>query len=189
MARILFAEDDALIRKTLQPALLRAGYEVTAAEDGDRALALLDSAAWDLALFDVKMPGCSGMEVGRAFRVRHAAVPLIFLTAYENDEFLREAVELDAYAYLVKPLGSNQLLPLIETALAAADAARDKSAAMEQALLNSREISAAAGILAERHAWSIDVAFGALKTLARSRRRKITEVAAEVIASLPVGRR
>jgi len=188
MARILFAEDDVLIRKTIQPALLRAGYEVVAAEDGERATALIGSAPWDLALLDVMMPGKSGMDVGKQFRAAHADAPLIFLTAYDNDEFLRAAVALNAYAYLVKPFGPNQLVPLIETALAAADTARDKAATMEQALLNSREISAAIGILAERHAWTLEVAFGALKTLARSNRRKITDMAAAVIASLPGSR-
>ena len=184
MSRILFAEDESLIRKTIQLALERAGYSVVAAEDGDRAHALVDQGVWSLALLDVMMPGQSGIEVGRYFRSVHPATPLIFLTAYVSSEFLHEAVELNAYAYLVKPFAPNQLVPLIETALAATNVLHDKTASMELALMNSRDISAAVGILAERHSWTLDEAFRALKTISRSQRRKIMDVAAEVIDTL-----
>ncbi|HEY6355978.1 MAG TPA: ANTAR domain-containing protein [Burkholderiaceae bacterium] len=81
----------------------------------------------------------------------------------------------------MKPITGAQLLPLLATALAASDNAQRQQDKLLAALSDSREISAAVGVLAERHGWVIDVAFEALRTMARSQGRKIADVVAEIL--------
>ncbi len=69
-AQILIVDDEASIRLTLGALLKRAGYEVTPAENGAEAVALLERQLFDLMLVDLKMPGMDGMQVVAAARKR-----------------------------------------------------------------------------------------------------------------------
>lgn len=181
MARILFIEDDPLVRYNIARLLSTAGHDVRAHATAKAGIAELATFEIELALLDVGLPDQDGIQCARRLRDLSYAGPIIFLTANDKEETVRAAIDQRAHAYLVKPIAGAQLLPLIETALASSQAMQRQQEKMVAALNDSREISAAVGVLAERNGWSIEVAFEALRTMARSREKKITEVAAEVV--------
>jgi response regulator NasT len=112
-------------------------------------------------------------------------LPVIFLTALNQDETTHEAIKAGAHVYVVKPISLKQLVPIIETALArAADLSKLRTTGenLVTALRQSRDVSIAIGILIERHNISGEEAFERLRKHARSTRRRITEVAAGIIA-------
>lgn len=182
MARLLLVEDDPLVRHHMNRLLQAAGHEVQAVPTGEAAMALVETFPPELVILDVGLPGMSGIECARRLRRARHDAPLLFLTADESADVVKEAIELGAHAYMVKPVSGAQLLPLVASALAAAMGVKREHERMLGALRDSREISAAVGVLAERNGWSVDKAFQALRTMARSSERKITEVAADVLA-------
>ncbi len=182
--QILLVDDDRLVLAALSEGLRAAGYRVTAAAGGEDALAIAGRGAPDLALIDVRMPGMSGIELGA--RLREAGVPFLYLSAYGDDDVVRQAVEEGALGYLVKPLDIQQIVPAIEAALHCARQfrkLRDTEAQLNAALTGSREISMAVGILMMRDRLNRDQAFEVLRSNARSQRRPVAEVAEELLGS------
>ncbi len=114
--RILIVEDNADSRDMLRILLELDGYQVTAAEDGQKGLEMLRNEDFDLALVDIGLPGIDGYEVARTIRrdPRHAGIRLVALTGYGGDAD-RSAVKAAGYDdHLVKPLRRedlNKVLP------------------------------------------------------------------------------
>jgi two-component system, response regulator PdtaR len=185
VAQILFVEDDVVVRHGIARMLEAAGHSVTVAGSGSGALGQAAAREFELAVLDVGLPDFDGIQCAKRLRAAGFAGAIVFLTAYDTPEFVRDSVALRAHAYLVKPITGAQLLPIVQTALAAALDARRQEEKFVEALNVSREISAAVGVLAERHGWTIDHAFQALRTMARSQSRKIADVAIELIAQRP----
>lgn len=182
-AHLLLVEDDLLILHTLARGLREVGYRVSEAESADEAMSLCAHIRPDLAVLDVRMRGLSGLELGRWLAERDLA--FMFLTAYDDETFVREANEAGALGYLVKPLDVPRIVPALENALARArDLAglRESEEKLVAALQNSREISTAVGLLMERHGLSAEQAFDRLRNEARGKRRKVLEVAREMLA-------
>ena len=182
MASVLFVEDDVLVRHLLGKVLASDGHEVMACGSLREAEAAFTQTDVDLALLDIGLPDGSGIDCARALRKRGFAGPLIYLTAMSDQATIEAAQGLGAYTYLVKPIGAQQLLPAVRTALNTAEAVQDQQERMKRALLRSREISTAVGILAERNAGSVEQAFERLRQQARQQQRPIEQVAAELLA-------
>ena len=180
MARILIVEDDPLIRLGMARLLSKAGHDVCTVADGESALREAAVLAPDLVLLDVGLPGIDGVGCAERLRQRRYTGPLVFLTADDREATVTSAAAMGAHAYLVKPITGAQLLPVVTTALAAAGRLVAEQARMEDALRDSRTISAAVGVLAERHGCNVDEAFERLRTQARQDQRKIVELAAEI---------
>ena len=181
MARILAVEDDPLVRHGFVSLLRQQGHELTAVGSAEAALQPGLAERQDLVLLDVGLPGMDGLACAGVLRQRRLSLPLIFLTAYGGLDFVGRAMVHEPYAYLVKPISAEQLVPIVATALAAAQAGQAKEDKLLAALQDSRDTSAAVGMLAERHQWSVEQAFAALRTMARSEGRRIVDVAAEVV--------
>ncbi|NPD30736.1 response regulator transcription factor [Eggerthellaceae bacterium zg-1084] len=113
MLRLLLAEDEADLARSLAVVLGHAGYEVRCAADGAEALRELDERAFDLVILDVMMPRVSGLEVLRRLRERGAAVPVLMLTARSLVDDKVEALDAGANDYMVKPFASKELLARI----------------------------------------------------------------------------
>jgi response regulator NasT len=180
---ILIVDDDRLILSTLAEGLRKGGYRVSEAGDAAAARELAGRDKPDLALLDVRIPGGSGIELAQDLASEHC-VPFIFLSAYDDPAIIEKATELGALGYLVKPLDVPQIIPSIEAALARSAQIRsltDTGEQLSQALESGRETSMAIGILMERRALDRDEAFQALRSYARSQRRRIHEVAAEIV--------
>lgn len=182
---LLVVDDDRLVLATLSKGLKYAGFAVTEAYSGEQALQLLQDLTPDLAILDISMPGVSGLEVARQLRAE-TQVPFIFLTAYGDEETVKEATESGAVGYLVKPIDTAQLIPAIKAGLArAADIVelQRNEAHLNQALESSREISIAIGIIMERARLDHDRAFQALRAQARRTRRQVQDLAKSLIAA------
>lgn len=180
MAKILIVEDDALIRHGFLTLLRSEGHAVVAAATARAAIEAATVNMPELVLMDVGLPNADGIECARMLRQLKLQAPIIFLTAYSGSDFVARAIEQKAYAYLVKPITGDQLIPLVRTALSAAALERAKEDTLVAALSDSREISAAVGMLAERHGWTIEQAFAALRLTARSEQQRIVDVAAQI---------
>lgn len=185
-AKLLLVEDDLLILRTLARGLRAAGYDISEAESAEEAMRVCNEIRPDLAVLDIRMRGLSGLELGHWLAERD--IPFLFLSAYDDEAFVREAQQAGALGYLIKPLDVPRITPSLETALARArDLARlrEGEEKLVSALQNSREISTAVGLLMERHGRSAEQAFERLRETARSQRKKVLEVAREMLAREP----
>ncbi len=108
--RILFIDDDRTGREVALFNLRRAGYDVTAAGDGQEGLDAFAAEPFDLVVTDLKMPGISGMEVLRKVRARDPEVPVLVITAFGNVETAVGAMKEGAYDFIGKPFHRDQLL-------------------------------------------------------------------------------
>lgn len=115
--KILVVDDDRLVLATLTHGLAQAGYEVIDADNGDDAILLAREHKPDLALLDIRMEGKSGFDVAAYLR-EYCQMPFMFLSAFSDDETMRQVKELGAVAYLVKPLDIRQIVPAVEAAFA-----------------------------------------------------------------------
>jgi len=117
MKRILVAEDEPAIREGLVDLLESEGYAVSAACDGDAAIAAWRMGGIDLALLDIMMPKTSGYDVCREIRKTDSLVPVVFLSAREEEIDKVLGLELGADDYIVKPFGVRELVARIKAAL------------------------------------------------------------------------
>ncbi|UYG18145.1 response regulator transcription factor [Brachybacterium huguangmaarense] len=116
MTRILIVEDEESFSDPLSYSLRKEGYEVAVADTGTDGLALFFAQGADLVLLDLMLPGMSGTEVCREIR-RTSSVPVIMLTA-KDDEFDKVlGLELGADDYVTKPYSSRELLARIKAVL------------------------------------------------------------------------
>jgi response regulator NasT len=181
---ILVVDDDRLVLAALAEGLRTAGYRVTGSASGEDALGPAAHDVPDLALLDVRMSGMTGIELGR--KLREQGIPFLFLSAYGDQEIVRQAAEEGALGYLVKPLDIQQIVPSIEAALARGGdlrKLRENEAQLNNALAGSREISMAVGLLMMRDRLNRKQAFDLLRDNARSQRRPVAEVAKELLNS------
>ena len=127
--RILVVDDAEGIRSYLASLLQLRGFQVDTAEDGQSALALLESgAAPDLILLDVMMPGIDGLETLRRVRARDAEVPVVMLSVVGKAATIVEAMQLGATDYLNKPFEEEEL----ELTISKAFERRDPEAECQQ---------------------------------------------------------
>jgi len=185
-ARLLFVDDDRLVLATLGKGLRQAGYLVETAESGKAALELAASSSFDLAIVDIRMPEMSGFELANSLRETYDLASL-FLSAYSDQEMVEEAAHVvGGIGYVVKPVDVPQLLPAVATALARSldlDALLAHKGQLEHALNGDRQINAAIGILMERHKLDKQAAFELLRKRARDDRRRLADIAAELVTS------
>ncbi|MFD9724870.1 response regulator transcription factor [Streptomyces sp. NPDC059072] len=115
--RILVADDDAAIRRSLERGLRLSGFTVLLAEDGPRALERLAGPGADVVVLDVSMPGLTGIEVCRDLRTRGDETPVLMLSAL--DELADRVAGLQAGAddYLVKPFALEELVLRVQALL------------------------------------------------------------------------
>ncbi|HEY0930989.1 MAG TPA: response regulator, partial [Gemmatimonas sp.] len=107
---ILLVEDEPSLRQILQRMLARFGLKVTAAPDGDSALAALRATVEiDVVLTDVIMPGMSGGELAIHIERDFPVLPLMFMTGFHDDSFVRERVNSSRRPLLYKPFSGEEL--------------------------------------------------------------------------------
>ena len=117
-ARVLVADDEESIRFVLREAMEEDGHEVTAVADGDAAFeALASGTHFDLAFFDLRMPGQSGIELLARARDIGVDTAIVIITAQNTMENAIEAMKQGAFDYLVKPFSLAEVAALVEKAL------------------------------------------------------------------------
>lgn len=112
MPVVLITDDDADHRELLTITLIRHGYTVVEAVDGRAARDLLAAGGVDAALFDVRMPGESGIDLCAELRAdpRTADLPIMLVSAEARDERVAEALAAGADDYLLKPFQRSELV-------------------------------------------------------------------------------
>ncbi|WP_075794610.1 ANTAR domain-containing response regulator [Massilia putida] len=184
---ILLVDDDSLLLDYLVAVLGHAGYDTLTASSAAEALQHVAEREADiaLALLDVSMPGMSGLDLARRLK-DHTSVAFMFLSSVDDAETARQAASHGAVGFVVKPVDAARLLPAFESALARADEIRQlrrTEANLNAALTAGRETSLAVGLLMTRFQTDRNTAFEVLRDHARSSRRKVNEVAEQLVAA------
>lgn len=116
MTRILVVEDEASFSEALAYLLTKEGFEVTVAENGADAITAFARNGADLVLLDLMLPGLSGVEVCRQIR-SYSQVPIIMLTAKDDEVDEVVGLEIGADDYVTKPYKSRELVARIRAVL------------------------------------------------------------------------
>ena len=122
-ARVLIADDDAVVRDVVRRYLERDGLEVRVAGDGNEALRVLGTERIDVAVLDVMMPGPNGLSLCRTLRQGgDYTVPVILLTALSEEDDRIAGLEAGADDYLTKPFSPRELALRVRSVLRRAPA-------------------------------------------------------------------
>lgn len=112
--KLLYVEDDTLIRTTIEAVLRKIIGEVVIAEDGMHGYEYFREAKYtdkpfDIIISDINMPNMSGLQMLESIRALDKDIPIIFVTAHNETDFLIKAIELGVYNYAVKPINTSKL--------------------------------------------------------------------------------
>ena len=190
--RVIIAEDEAIVRLDLREILEGEGYDVVGeCGRGDEAVELAKNLRPDLAILDVKMPIMDGLSAARAI-ADLGDVGTLILTAFSQRDLVDEARDAGALAYLVKPFQRDELIPAIEVALARFTELRalqgdnaqlsEQNRLLEDRLETRTVVDRAKGILMDRYGMREAEAFAFIQRRAMDARRRMQDVAAEVVA-------
>lgn len=118
MKHILVVDDDPLMLKIIKEHL-KSKYNIATAISGAIALKFLETKKTDLIILDYEMPGENGGEVLRKIRDNEATsnLPVVFLTAMTDRDKIKAVLELKPQGYLLKPINTEKLLPIIESCI------------------------------------------------------------------------
>ena len=115
--RLVIADDEPLIRNGLAqnvPWRLLGFHLLEPCEDGGQVLELIRRTPVDAVILDIRMPGCSGIELARTIRQEAPGTYVLFLTAHSDFQYAQAAIEHHVWRYLVKPVKYAQLLETLE---------------------------------------------------------------------------
>jgi two-component system KDP operon response regulator KdpE len=108
--RVVIADDDPAMRRSLVAALKAANFGVEEARDGEQAVRLVRERPTDLVLLDINMPGMGGLEACRRIRAARPTVGVIMITVREEEDDIIQALEAGADDYLTKPFRIRELM-------------------------------------------------------------------------------
>lgn len=119
--KVLYAEDDEGVRKSVHEMLSLLFNEVIIAKDGQEAYELFLENDVDLIITDIQMPKLTGLELTKKVRETSSNVEIIIISAHTEVDFMLEAVELSLIRYMVKPITETKLLKALEKFLASCE--------------------------------------------------------------------
>jgi AmiR/NasT family two-component response regulator len=182
--RVLIAEDEKVIAMGLRAQLKALGHKVVAeAANGRQAVALARELKPDLVVLDIKMPEMDGIEAAEAITAERP-IPVILLTAYKEEQLAQRAAQAGIYAYLVKPISKDDLMPAILLARARFEEFQqlnEEISDLKEALEARKLIERAKGILMERRQLTEAEAFRRLQMMSQNQRMKLVDVARSII--------
>ena len=119
--RILVMDDEPDIRKIVRMTLEKAGYQVLEAEDGEKAIQVLNTGEnrmmLDVIICDIRMPKINGVEAITYFQKEYPRVPLIVLTGFPDTEMATSLLRSGVVDYLVKPVEGEKLKAAVAKAM------------------------------------------------------------------------
>ena len=118
--KILVVDDEEEVRKTIRLQLKGTGLEVVEAEDGKKAIEVLDAenvTIVDAILCDVRMPNINGVEAIAYFRREYPHIPVIVLTGYPDVKLAVDFMKQGVVEYLVKPVEKDKLVEVVMKAI------------------------------------------------------------------------
>jgi len=184
--KIIVADDELDMRDYFREILPLLGHQVIGAAASGRELVDLCSAnPPDLVITDIKMPDMDGIDAAQQI-YRKAAIPVILVSAYHDQEFIRRAEADHIMAYLVKPIKQADLEPAIVIAMRRFEqfqALRQETADLKQALEDRKVIERAKGIMMKKAELDENEAFRRLQKLASDRNRKLVDIAHMILTA------
>jgi two-component system, cell cycle sensor histidine kinase and response regulator CckA len=115
--RLLIVEDEPMVRAVAERALVRQGYTVETACDGEEALAFFaEGKSYDLVVSDVVMPNMDGPTMARTLRQQRPEMRILFMSGYAEEQ-LRKSINLDKVAFLPKPFSVQQIAEAVRDAI------------------------------------------------------------------------
>jgi len=180
---ILLVTDDHLTVATVGGALRSTGFEVIEALDGVSALETCLTKRPSLAVIDDKRSDCDGIHLARQLTERFF-VPFVYLSADDDEAIISAAVAAGAMAYLVKPIGLPQIVPVVRAALRRSQelrALQSQTARLTAAVQTGKQIGIATGLIMANLRLDQQEAFERLRRQARARRARLEDFAAELL--------
>ena len=118
--KLLLVEDEDMVRAVAERALVRAGYTVTTASDGEEGLGIVANGdtQFDLIVSDVVMPAMDGPAMARAIRNVRAHVPILFMSGYAEEQ-LRNEIDIENMYFIPKPFSVQQIKAKVAEVLSA----------------------------------------------------------------------
>ncbi len=115
---VAVVDDDISVRESLEGLIRSVGLEVRLSASAEEFLSSSDPRKADCLIFDVRLPGMSGIELHRHLMARQCKVPVIFITAHASDNGARSEAASDwTVAYLTKPFSEDELVDAVNAAL------------------------------------------------------------------------
>ncbi len=119
--RILVVDDEPDIRRVVRLTLQKAGYDVLEAENGEKAIDIINAGEnrvmLDVVICDIRMPKINGVEAIAYFRNAYPRVPLIVLTGFPDTDMAASFMRDGVVDYLVKPVEGDKLRAAVERAM------------------------------------------------------------------------
>lgn len=112
MLKVIIADDERIQREGIAKHVKWPSYQmevVGLAEDGEQALALIEKNGVDLLITDIKMPKMYGLELAERAKLLNPQLKILIISGYDDFEYARAAIELKAYAFLLKPISIDKL--------------------------------------------------------------------------------
>jgi signal transduction histidine kinase len=141
--KVLVVDDDTAIVEVLEMRLITMGFDVTATNDPQVAMAAVEGSRFDVALLDLRMEPIDGIALMESIHARQPRLPVLIMTAHGTIETAVNAVQRGAFDYLTKPFLRDELRAKITRALASRRWARDR-----ERLLAVGQTLASSGIMA-----------------------------------------
>ncbi len=129
---ILVIDDEEAIRLFLSATLSDEGYEVVTAATGGEGLAVAKDRAPDLVLLDLMLPDMSGIQVLGGLKSALPHICVVMITAYRETDTAVQAMKLDAFDYVNKPINLDRLMKVVKQALESNNAARHRYHQLQQ---------------------------------------------------------
>jgi two-component system response regulator PilR (NtrC family) len=117
--RILVVDDEESIREFLEIMLRKEGYDITTAEDGERAIDILKKKSFDMVISDMQMPKVTGLELLKFVKDQSPDMVFMMITAFATAETAVDAMKMGAYDYITKPFKIDEVRLNIANALRA----------------------------------------------------------------------
>ncbi|MBN1211683.1 MAG: response regulator [candidate division Zixibacteria bacterium] len=113
---ILVVDDELMMRNLLEKILVRDGYNVITAENGQDALEVLKTEKTDIVISDMKMPEMNGFDLLKIVKKEYPQIGMIMMTAYGDTYTVKDALLLGADEYITKPFKSFEVSMIVERA-------------------------------------------------------------------------
>jgi DNA-binding response OmpR family regulator len=139
MFKILVVEDNKNMRKLMTTYLKRNNYEPLEAEDGEKALEVMDNNHVDLIISDIMMPNMDGYELTKELRNANYTVPILLVTAKDTIDDKREGFLLGVDDYMVKPIDMDEMILRVGVLLRRANIINQKKLKIKNIVLSYDE--------------------------------------------------
>ena len=184
---VLIIDDEPTNIQVISAFLETQGIDIMMAKNGTDGLHRAKKGQPDLILLDIRMPGMDGYETCHQLKSDESTrdIPIIFMTGLTELDYKLKAFAVGGVDYVTKPFQQPELLARVSVHLQISSLQKemaDKNARLEGALDTGNVVNVAIGVLMERKSTNREEAFEIIRTQARSQRRKVSDIANELLA-------